>query len=57
VRVDLTADEIDLLRRLCGGCDDMNHDGDVQSKRVAMRLERYFARIQAQIKAGKRSGA
>lgn len=55
--VHLTIDEIDLLWHLCGACDDMDAEGDIKSKRVAMRLERYFARIKRQVVTGKRSGA
>jgi hypothetical protein len=47
MRVDLTEDEVDLLMRLCSGCDDMDDEGDTKSKKVAMRLERYFRRILA----------
>jgi len=46
MRLDLTEDEIDLLMRLCGGCD----DSDTRTKRLAMRLERYFRRKLRQIK-------
>ena len=42
MRADLTEDELDLLAHLCGACDDMDAEGDARTKKVAMRLERYF---------------
>jgi len=42
VRVDLTTSEIDLLMRLCSGCDAME---DGKAKDEARRLERYFRRL------------
>jgi hypothetical protein len=56
MRVDLTEDEVDLLMRLCGACDDMDtvtRDAEVtRTKQLAMRLERYFRR---RLEAEKRS--
>lgn len=43
MRLDLTRDEVDLLMRLCSGCDDM--EGDDQA--VAMRLDRHLSRLLA----------
>jgi|HubBroStandDraft_5_1064220.scaffolds.fasta_scaffold179815_4 hypothetical protein len=54
MRLDLTEDEIDLMMRLCGGCDDSDTTPrDIEAtrtKRLAMRLERYFRRKLRQIK-------
>jgi hypothetical protein len=44
VRFDLTPDEADLIARLLGACDDMDAEGDVETKSTALQLERYFRR-------------
>jgi len=47
VRLDLTPDEVDLLLRLCSGCD----DADESTKSTARRLERYLRRLLAKQRA------
>lgn len=40
MRLDLTPDEVDLLARLCSGCD----DAEAKTRDLAQRIERYLRR-------------